>query len=545
MATEIKEQASGQPLDPRGGYAHAGEFLKDVWRAAKPGGKMPGQLDAWMKAVKTAGHMAEGDDSQGGFLVPTQFVADLKMQEGLDDGIPGRCFHLPAERSSVSIPYVNDVSHTGGVYGGVIVKRTGEGAQKLYSKPTLGLCTLTLHKLIALTYASEELIEDSPASIAAMFGKMFPEALNHVVAGDIVEGTGAGMGLGILNAPATIAVARTGAGAIVWADIANMTERLHPRCFKNAVWLANSDTIPDLKTMFQVAIAGQAAVPVYQPANASSGSPYPTLDGSPVIFTEHCPALGDTGDIILADLSQMLLARKGPKVESSAHLRYDYNEQTFRGVVRYDCQPWWPAPVTPKHGTQTLSPFVILNAYPTTTTTSAATTTTTAPTTTTSVPTTTTSAPTTTTSAATTTTTAPTTTTSAPTTTTSAPTTTTKAATTTTTAATTTTTAPTTTTSAATTTTSAPTTTTSAPTTTTSAPTTTTSAPTTTTSAPTTTTSAPTTTTTAATTTTTAATTTTTAPTTTTSAPTTTTTAPATTTAAATTTTSAPVTTTT
>ncbi len=348
-----------------GGFKSAGHFLKAVAQAAR--GTMTPELAAWQK---TAGHMAEGDDSQGGFLVPTQFVADLKMQTMLDDGIPGLCTQIPAESSSISIPYVNDVSHTGGVYGGVVVKRTGEAAQKLYSKPSLGLCTMTLHKLTALTYVSQELIEDSPSSIAAMFAMMFPEALNHTIANDIVSGTGAGMGLGIINAPATIVVPRAGAGAIVWLDIVNMWERLfprHPRC----VWLANSDTFPDLAQMFQI-----GAVPVWHPADGIDAGVHQTFMGRPIYFTEHCPALGAEGDLILADMSQMLLARKGPKVDSSIHLRYDYDEETFRAEVRYDCQPWWPAPVTPKHGTETLSPFVILGDAPPTTTTAAASTTT-------------------------------------------------------------------------------------------------------------------------------------------------------------------------
>lgn len=452
MAADKTVKAGGQPLDPRGGFAHAGDFLKAVWIAGKTG-RQPAQLASWHKAVKTTGHMAESDDSQGGFLVPTQFVADLQMQTGLDDGIPGRCTAVPLQRSSVQLPYVNDVSHTGGVYGGVIVKRTGEAQTKLYSKPALGLCTLTLHKLTALTYVSNELMEDSPASIAAMFQKMYPEALNHIVANDIISGTGAGMGLGIINAPATIQVARAGADAIVWADIINMWERLHPRSIRNAVWLANSDAFPDLATMFYVAIPGQSAIPVYEPANANSVTSYGTLMGIPLILTEHCQALGATGDIILADLTQMLLARKGPGVDVSAHVRFLNDEQVFRSVLRVDNQPWWPAPVTPKHGTQTISPFIILAAYPTTTTTAAATTTTAAPTTTTQ-------------QGQTTTTPAPTTTTAAPTTTTAAPTTTTPEATTTTAEATTTT-------AEATTTTAAPTTTTASGTTT-AAPTTTT-----------------------------------------------------------------------
>ena len=360
-----------EKIAAKGGFKSAGHFLKAVALAGR--GEITPELAAWQK---TAGHMAEGDDSQGGFLVPTQFLVDLKMQTMLDDGIPGRCTAIPADSARISIPYVADTSHTGGVYGGVVVKRTGEGAQKLYSKPALGLCTLTLHKLTVLTYVSEELIEDSPSSIAAMFAMMFPEALSHTVANDIISGSGAGQGLGIINAPATITVPRAGAGAIAWADIVGMWERLYPR-HAQSVWLANPDTFPDLAQMVQV-----GAVPVWHPADAPISGGHLPFMGRPLILTEHCPALGNPGDIILADLSQMLLARKGPKVDSSIHLRYDYDEATFRAEVRYDCQPWWPAPVTPKHGTQTVSPFVILGDVAGTTTTGAATTTAAATTTT-------------------------------------------------------------------------------------------------------------------------------------------------------------------
>ncbi len=366
-ATDVKCTASGQPLDPRGGYLHAGEFLKDVWRAGRDN-VISARLDAWQKAVKTAGHMEEGDDSQGGFLVPTDFISELQLLTGLDDGIPGRCTQVPVETSAISIPYVNDTAHTANVYGGIVITRTGEAQRKTASKPTFGKCTLTLHKLTALTYVSDEVMEDSPASIAAMFRLLFPEALNHTVAGDIINGTGAGMGLGIVNAPATILVPRVALGMINWADIVNLWERLYPRGIRNAVWLANSDTFPDLAVMTFAGPLGDA-VPVYLPASEESASPYGTLMGRPLILTEHCPSIGNTGDIILADLSQMLLARKGPQVDKSIHLRFDYNETTFRGEVRYDCQPWWPAPVTPTNGLRTVSPLVVLSAAQATTTT--------------------------------------------------------------------------------------------------------------------------------------------------------------------------------
>jgi HK97 family phage major capsid protein len=65
------------------------------------------------------------------------------------------------------------------------------------------------------------------------------------------------------------------------------------------------------------------------------------------------------GDIVLADMSQMLLADKGaPEVASSMHVRFVQGEQAFRFTYRVDAQTTWKKPLTPKNGGATLSPFV-------------------------------------------------------------------------------------------------------------------------------------------------------------------------------------------
>ena len=360
-------------LDPRGGYKNAAEFLTDIYRAGKNPHVAPSaKLMDWQKSVKTAGHMAEGDDSQGGFLVPTQFIADLKMNKLIDNGIPGMCTTIPMATNSVSIPYVAETTHATSVYGGVIVYRTGEAAQKTASKPTLGLCTLTLHKLTAFTYITDELIEDSAISLSPILGNMFPEALNFVLEDDLLNGTGAGMGLGVIPAPATITVARAGAGAIARADVLNMYRRMYPRSLGNAVWFANQDTMGQFMVLNQ-AVGTAGGQMTWLPPNGDAAAPYGTILGRPVYFIELAQTLGTAGDLIFADLSQMFLGKKpnaAIKFESSIHLRFDYDEVAFRSELRYDCQPWWASPLTPRYATETLSPFVILGDAATTTTTS-------------------------------------------------------------------------------------------------------------------------------------------------------------------------------
>jgi hypothetical protein len=52
--------------------------------------------------------------------------------------------------------------------------------------------------------------------------------------------------------------------------------------------------------------------------------------------------------------------KAGIKKDTSIHVRFNYDEQVFRFVVRVDGQPILNSPITPANGTNTLSPFVAL-----------------------------------------------------------------------------------------------------------------------------------------------------------------------------------------
>ena len=103
-------------------------------------------------------------------------------------------------------------------------------------------------------------------------------------------------------------------------------------------------------------------MPVYMPAGGASESPYSTLFGRPVVPIEHCPTVGDTGDIMLCDFSKYKAIDKGGmKSDISIHVRYVYDESCFRFVYRFDGQPVLSSATTPYKGTNTVSHFVKLN----------------------------------------------------------------------------------------------------------------------------------------------------------------------------------------
>jgi HK97 family phage major capsid protein len=85
--------------------------------------------------------------------------------------------------------------------------------------------------------------------------------------------------------------------------------------------------------------------------------------GRPILVLEQCCALGDLGDIAFCDFGRYVLADKGAmQTASSLHVRFLYGEQVLRFTYRVDGQPELDSAITPAHGTDTISPFVLLEA---------------------------------------------------------------------------------------------------------------------------------------------------------------------------------------
>jgi len=213
-----------------------------------------------------------------------------------------------------------------------------------------------------------ELLEDSPISIEPLLNTLFGKALAWHEDNDFINGSGVNEPLGVIAAPCTLGITRQPAtGYLSYLDIVTMWSRLHPASQGNSVWLMNPGMIPYLYTACLTCTGNDGSdlsgQPVMLPsATGASQSPFTTLMGRPVIFTEHCQAPGTFGDILLCDFSQYLIGGKSasgaPSLESSIHLGFATDETAFRAVLRYDGAPWWKSALTPKHGSATLSPFV-------------------------------------------------------------------------------------------------------------------------------------------------------------------------------------------
>lgn len=339
-----------------------GEQMLAIVNAGRPGG----QIDPRLLKIQNATGASEGVPGDGGFLVQTDFSSELLRDVYQTGVLAPRCrkFVLSSNANSLRINGVAESSRADGSrWGGVLGYWAAEAATVTATKPVFGQIQLNLHKLMALYYATDELLQDASA-MDSILAQAFADEVKFKLDDAIIRGSGVGQPLGILNAGALVTVAKEAAqpaDTVVAENVLKMWSRMLATSRANAVWLINQEIEPELYSMGIA--AGTAAFSVYMPANGLAGQPYGTLFGRPVLPIEQASAIGDVGDIILADFGQYLLADKGGiQTASSIHVQFIYDETAFRVTYRVDGQPSRPTPITPFKGANTLSSFVTLAA---------------------------------------------------------------------------------------------------------------------------------------------------------------------------------------
>lgn len=353
---KLDPQAQARP------FKSLGEQLVAIARSSAQGAT----IDNRLLEIQNASGANESIPSEGGFLVQQDFASEIIQNIHETAILASRCTRvtISSNANGLKMLGVDETSRaTGSRWGGVQGYWANEAATVTASKPKFRQIELNLNKLMALYYATDELLADAPA-LEGILRQAFAEELAFLTDDAIYRGTGAGRPLGILNAGCLVSVpaeAGQAADTVVYENVVKMWSRMPARSRANAVWFINQELEPQLHQMY-LAI-GTAGVPVYLPANGVAQQPYGTLFGRPVLPIEHASAPGDVGDILLADMSQYLLADKGGvQTASSMHVKFEYDEMAFRVTYRVDGQPKLAKSITPYKGSNALSPFVALAA---------------------------------------------------------------------------------------------------------------------------------------------------------------------------------------
>ena len=346
LYAEAKEEGSG--------FKSLGHFAKSV----KQGVSDP-QLGEYCKSTG----MNIAINADGGFLIPPEFSTALLDAMAQAGELAPKCRNFPSN-NNLSLPFVNITTQATSWTGGVTIYKPAEGVAKTASLPQFAKAELHLHKMTAVVYATDELLDDSPVALETFLTTMASTEFALTKDEDIVNGSGAGECLGIMNSPCLVSVTKETdqvATTIVTENVLKMASRMYSPSYRNAVWLIAQDAMPQIGVLSITVGTGGAPVFIADIKNPLGSS----LLGRPIIWSPHCQTVGTTGDIILADFGQYVTIDKlgkGMDVATSIHLKFLENETAFRFEIRFDGQPWWTSARTPKHGSSTVSPFVALAA---------------------------------------------------------------------------------------------------------------------------------------------------------------------------------------
>ncbi len=346
----------------RWGFRNIGDFAISVRNAVLN----PSSIDSRLTNAAASTYGAEAVGADGGFAVPPEWRSEIMKMVDAEDGLLGMTDVQTIGSNSITYPV--DESPAWASSGGIRAYWDGEAATMTQSKPALKDLTVKTHRLTALVPITEELQQDAAAMSGYIIGKA-GEVIAFKLNDAILNGTGVGQPLGIMNAPCKVTVTKETsqtAATVHGRNVLKMMARMPASSFKRSAWLVNQDVLPQLGGLAMDVTkadgtAAGAGILYMQPQGLANQSAFGSILGRPVIVTEACQTVGTEGDIILADLSKYLSVVKGGlKTDYSIHLWFDQAINAYRFILRMNGQPWLQSAISRKNGSNTLSHFVTL-----------------------------------------------------------------------------------------------------------------------------------------------------------------------------------------
>lgn len=312
-------------------------------------------------AAVTKAALSGNSGQAGGYLVPPDFSLVL-MDSLLEEAhfLP-RCTTVPMRSEETFCPRldVETVTSTAGyssLASGIQFK-WGSSQAPTETEPTFRQLDLVAWDLLGYTVLSNQWLWDAGPEASAYLYKQFAAAAAWQLEYALFQGTGANtqMPLGILNAAATIQVARGGGGTIAAQDVANMAADLLPYSWTRAVWACSP-------TALQKIVSLGAPYPFNQPAVGQDDGSIGWMMGRPVFVTEKLPAVGTYGDLVLFDPSLYVVGLRQDALVDASTLgpAFPTNRTDFRVWMRADGKPRLSNTVTLQDTSTKVSPYVAL-----------------------------------------------------------------------------------------------------------------------------------------------------------------------------------------
>lgn len=348
------------------GFRSFGEFAQEVRQVCQGRRHGPGGLGRRLRQyeddVKASG-LSEFSGADGALLVPPAFAEGV-WQLALQQKHSPLAWAFQSTTSTATysrLAWVESSLAAGSRLGGIRAYRVEESTAGTKSTPKARRIEHSLNKLMIRVDATAELAEDSPEFEGWLYDAMARE-MAYTIGGEMIQGTGAGQCLGVINSAACVTVnAESGQGAntLVALNFSKMWASLHPDARANAVWFLS----PAADGVIHTLASTSSSVTYATPGEAAAGAAPYTILGRPAWPSHHCAALGSKGDVVLGSWANYEhVVRKGhPKFSRTIHMLFDSDQECFKCSLRNDGRPMHNQTVAGEAG-QTWGSFVTLSA---------------------------------------------------------------------------------------------------------------------------------------------------------------------------------------
>lgn len=275
------------------------------------------------QAITEARAQSKGTDSEGGYLVPEDFVNMLVSHRAAYGGIEGfATVFNTGTGADIPIPVNDDTSNT----GAILAENAADSEQDLVFSEIRMLAYKYTSNIVRVSF---ELLQDNAFNLEAYLAEIMGERLGRAEATHFAAGTGSSQPQG-LNA-ATSGKTAVATGAVTYDELLDLKHSVDPVYRGAGRWVMNDATLLAVKKL-----QDSDGRKLWQPDVAASLPA--TLDGSPYVIDQGMPSMAASAKpIVFGDLSGYAVRRvAGMRMKRLVEL-YAANDQVgFVALERAD-----------------------------------------------------------------------------------------------------------------------------------------------------------------------------------------------------------------
>ena len=348
-----RDDAPGAALDSQPWAKSWGSFMQAV---LDPQDSTARQFIARVAAARpqNAG-FAERIPAEGGFLVP-EVLRSQVLSYMTSAIVRPQAMVLPMASLTLAVPNLDNPSQASSAQalGGLTFAWAAEGAPITPTAPAFGRTVLEARKAAGLLQdVPNELADDAAGPLGDFLGRVIAQGYSWFEDDSYINGTGVGEPQGLINAPCAVGIDRTTSDAVTFLDIVAMFKALAPASKQSGLtpgvtstaWLMSATVMDQILEIYYNPTGTEVVPPSGWFSMGDGRQIGPSMLGLPAVVTDHQPAIGTTGDVVLADLQHYMI---GDRMEMTFRRFY-----TTGGVHNYF---WKARPLlraSPAEGTHT------------------------------------------------------------------------------------------------------------------------------------------------------------------------------------------------